>query len=31
MLGRTTQVEVSMQSVVIERPNRWRAALEPAS
>jgi len=29
MLGRTTQVEVSMQSVVVERPNRWRAALEP--
>jgi transcriptional antiterminator RfaH len=27
MLGRTTQVEVSMQSVVLERPNHWRAAL----
>ncbi len=28
MLGRTTQVELSMQSVVLEQPNHWRAALE---
>jgi transcriptional antiterminator RfaH len=31
MLGRTTQVEVSMQSVLIDQPNRWRGVLEPVS
>ncbi len=31
MLGRSTQVEVSMQSVIVEQPNRWKAVLEPKS
>ena len=30
LLGRTTQVEVSMQAVLVDRPNRWHTVLAPA-